>query len=149
MDLKTRIEQGLKEALKGKDTVRVSVSRMLLAAIKNKEIEKLRPLSDDELYSVVRTSIKQHVESIDSFRKGKRQNLVDREEKELVILQELLPSQLSAEEMEGEIGLAIELLEARTQKDTGKIVKFLMEKYPGRIDGRVVSGLVLKRLSNA
>jgi hypothetical protein len=76
MDYKSTIEESLKEALKKRDTVRVSVLRMLLAAVKNKEVEKIRALSDDEFFSIVKTSINQHLDSIESFKKGQRLDLV-------------------------------------------------------------------------
>ncbi len=148
MEYKSRIEESLKEALKQKDTVRLSLFRMLLASIKNKEVEKIRALTEDEFYGIVKTSVKQHLESIESFKKGNRQDLVEKEEKELEILRGFLPASLSGEELLKEIEAAIETLEAKSQKDMGKVIKHLMEKYPGRIDGKVLSGMVLKRLSS-
>jgi len=148
MEYRSRIEEGLKQSLKQKDSIRVSVLRMLLAAIKNKEVEKLRALSEDEFFAIVKTSIKQHNESIESFKKGNRIELAQKEEKELVILKEFLPAPLSEEELIKEIEEAVKTLEAKSRKDMGKVIKFLMEKYPGRTDGKVLSGMVLKRLSS-
>ncbi len=148
MDYKSKIEEGLKGALRQKNAVRVSVLRMLLAAVKNKEVEKIRTLSDEEFYSLVKTSINQHLDSIESFKKGQRFDLVEKEEKELLILEEFLPAQLNEEEMAKEIETAIELCGAKTQKDMGRVIKSLMEKFPGRIDGRVLSKMVLARLSS-
>jgi len=148
MDYKSKIGESLKEALKKRDTVRVSVLRMLLAAVKNKEVEKIRALSDDEFFSIVKTSIKQHLDSIESFKKGQRLDLVEKEEKELVILKEYLPAQLTEEEITREIEEAITTVDAKNQKDMGKVIKFLMEKFPGRVDGKVLSAMVLKRLSS-
>ena len=146
-DFKANLQNGLKEALKQKDTVRLSLYRMLLASIKNKEVEKIRPLTEDEFIAVVKTSVKQHVESIESFKKGNRQDLVEKEEKELVILKEFMPSQLSEEEIAKEIEEAIVSLQVQGQKEMGKVIKFILEKFPGRIDGKLLSGMVLKRLS--
>jgi hypothetical protein len=148
MEYRSRIEEGLKKSLKEKDSLRVSVLRMLLAAIKNKEVEKLRALSEDEFFAIVKTSVKQHIESVESFKKGNRQELAQKEEKELLILKEFLPAPLSEEELVKEIEEAINSLEAKSQKDMGKVIKFLMEKFPGRTDGKVLSGMVLKRLSS-
>ena len=147
MDYKSKIGESLKEALKKRDTVRVSVLRMLLAAIKNKEVEKIRALSDDEFYSLVKTSINQHLDSIESFKKGQRLDLVEKEEKEFLILKEFLPEQLTEEEVTREIEATIQIVEAKSQKDMGKVIKFLMEKFPGRVDGKVLSKMVLTRLS--
>jgi hypothetical protein len=146
-DFKAILQNGLKEALKQKDSVRLSLYRMLLASIKNKEVEKIRPLTEDEFVAVVKTSIKQHVESIESFKKGNRLDLVEKEEKELTILKEFMPSQLSEEEIIREIEEAIVSLQVQSQKEMGKVIKFILEKFPGRIDGKVLSGMVLKRLS--
>jgi uncharacterized protein len=120
---------------------------MLLASIKNKEVEKIRPLTEDEFIAVVKTSVKQHMESIESFKKGNRLDLADKEEKELAILKEFMPSQLSEEEIIQEIEDAIVSLQVQGQKEMGKVIKFILEKFPGRIDGKVLSGMVLKRLS--
>lgn len=148
MDYRSKIEEGLKEALKKRDSIRVSVLRMLLAAIKNKEVEKIRPLTDEEFYSLVKTSIKQHHDSIDSFKKGQRFELAEKEEKELEILKEFQPAQLTEEEILKEIEDAVIAVDAKSQKDMGKVIKSLMEKFPGRIDGKVLSTMVLKRLSS-
>jgi hypothetical protein len=146
-DFKAKLQDGLKEALKQKDTIRLSLYRMLLASIKNKEVEKIRPLTEDEFIAVVKTSVKQHMESIESFKKGNRLDLADKEEKELAILKEFMPSQLSEEEIIQEIEDAIVSLQVQGQKEMGKVIKFILEKFPGRIDGKVLSGMVLKRLS--
>ena len=147
MGFKENIEAGLKKALKEHDSVRVSTLRMLLGAIKYKEVEKIKPLTEEEFYGVVKTAIKQHAESIESFKKGNRQDLVEKEETELLVLQEFVPAQLSAAEMTGEVDEAIRELEAKTPKDMGKVMKFLMEKHASRIDGKVLSEMVRQRLS--
>ncbi len=146
-DFKVKLQDGLKEALKKKDNIRLSLYRMLLASIKNKEVEKIRPLTEDEFIAVVKTSIKQHIESIEGFKKGNRLDLVEKEEKELTILKEFMPSQLSEEEITREIEEAILSLQVQSQKEMGKVIKFVLEKFPGRVDGKVLSGMVLKRLS--
>jgi uncharacterized protein YqeY len=148
MDDKSTIQEGLKEALKKRDATRVSVLRMLLAAIKNKEVEKIRVLTDEEFFSLVKTSINQHLDSIESFKKGQRPELVEKEEAELLILKEFLPVQLTEEEMGREIEETIKAVDAKSQRDMGKVIKSLMEKYPGRVDGKMLSGMVLKRLSS-
>jgi uncharacterized protein len=146
-EYRSRIEEGLKKAIKQREAVRVSVLRMLLASIKNKEVEKIRDLTEDEFFALVKTSIKQHIESIESFKKGNRLELAEKEEKELEILKEFLPAQLSGEELIGEIDAAIQAVDAKSQKEMGKVIKFLMEKFPGRVDGKVLSQMVLQRLS--
>lgn len=147
MGFKENIEAGLKKALKEHDAVRVSTLRMLLGAMKYREVEKVRPLTDEEFYGVVKALIKQHSESIESFKKGNRQDLVDKEEKELLVLQEFVPAQMTAAELSGEVDEAIRQLEAKTPKDMGKVMKFLMEKHSSRIDGKVLSEMVRQRLA--
>jgi len=148
MDYRSTIENGLKEALKKRDTIRVSVFRMLLAAIKNKEVEKIRPLTDEEFFALVKTSIKQHNDSIESFKKGQRLELAEKEEKELEILKEFQPPQLTEDEITREIEEAVAAVGAKDRKEMGKVIKFLMDKFPGRVDGKLLSAMVLKRLSS-
>ena len=148
MEYKTVIEEGLKKAMKERDSVRLSVHRMLLTAIKNKEVEKIGAITEDEFFALIKTSVKQHVESIESFKKGQRQELVEKEEKELEILKEFLPSQLTEEDIVKEIESAIEVCEAKNQKDMGKVIKSIMWKFPVRVDGKLLSEMVLKRLSS-
>jgi hypothetical protein len=145
---KEKIEAGLKKALKEHDNTRVSTLRMLLGALKYKEVEKVRPLTEDEFHGVVRTMVKQRLESIEGFKKGNRQDLVEKEEKELVILKEFVPAQLSPDELAGEIEAAVVQLEAKSPKDMGKVMKFLVEKLGSRVDGKVLSELVRQRLSS-
>ena len=148
MDYRSTIENGLKESLKKRDAIRVSVLRMLLAAIKNKEVEKIRPLTDEEFYGLIKTSIKQHNDSIESFKKGQRLELAEKEEKELEILKEFQPSQLTGDEIAQEVEDAVASIGAKDRKDMGKVIKFLMDKFPGRIEGKLLSTMVLKRLSS-
>ena len=148
MAYKDEIEQGLKKALKDKDALRVSVLRMLLSSLSYKEIEKRSPLTEDEFHGVVKTLIKQHVESIESFKKGQRTDLAEKEEKELRILKEFVPAQLSGEEIAREIEEAVAALGAKDQRDMGKVMKALMTKLSSRVDGKVLSEMVKNRLSS-
>ncbi|MCX7856414.1 MAG: GatB/YqeY domain-containing protein [Deltaproteobacteria bacterium] len=147
MNLRAEIEEKLKEAIKNKEKEKISVYRLLITNIKNKEVEKKRLLTEEEFYSVVRTLIRQHHESIESFKKGGRTDLVEAEEKELKILEDLLPRPLSEEEIENAVLEGIKEVGAKDRKEAGKVIKFIMEKYPGRIDGKKLSEMVLKRLS--
>jgi len=148
MEYKGDIEKDLKTALKEKDALRVSVLRMLLTSLNYKEIERKRPLTEEEFYAVVRSMIKQHTESIESFEKGRRDDLADKEKKELEILKGFVPAQVSGEELVLEVDEAIRSLEAKDLKDMGKVMKFLMEKLASRVDGKVLSEMVRKRLSS-
>jgi len=148
MAYKDEINESLKRALKGKDALRVSVLRMLLSSLGYKEIEKRKPLTQEEFYGVVKTMLKQHAESIESFKKGQRQDLVEKEENELQILKEFEPAQMSEEEVAQEVDNAIETLGAVDRKDMGKVMKVLMEKLASRVDGKVLSEMVRTRLSS-
>ena len=148
MAYKEEIEQGLKKALKEKDALRVSVLRMLLTSLSYKEVEKRKPLAEEEFFAVVKTMIKQHGESIESFTKGGRPELAEKENKELEILKEFVPSQIGGEELSLEVEAAVTGLGAKDQKDMGKVMKFLMEKLASRVDGKVLSEMVRKRLSS-
>jgi hypothetical protein len=148
MAYKDEVNESLKKALKGRDSLRVSVLRMLLSALGYKEVEKRKPLTEEEFYGVVKSMIKQHVESIESFKKGQRQDLVEKEENELRILKEFEPAQMSEEEVAQEVDKAIETLEAHDQRDMGRVMKVLMEKIASRVDGKVLSQMVRNRLSS-
>ncbi len=148
MAYKDDINESLKKALKEKDSLRVSVLRMLLSALGYKEIEKRKPLTQEEFYGVVKTMMKQHAESIESFEKGQRQDLVEKEEKELLILKEFAPAQMSEEEVSQAVDDAIETLGAKDQKDMGRVMKVLTEKLASRVDGKVLSQMVRTRLSS-
>ena len=147
MAYKDEIENRLKQALKEKDALRVSVLRMLLSSLSYKEIEKKQPLTEDEFYAVVRTMIKQHVESIESFEKGSRADLADKERNELEILKGFAPEQISGDELSVLVDEAVTSLGAKDQKDMGKVMKFLVQKLASRVDGKVLSEMVRKRLS--
>ncbi len=148
MEFKKLVEDSLKESLKKRDAVRASVMRMLLAAIKNKEVEKRGLLTEEEFFLLVKKSVSQHDESIESFQKGNRMDLVERETEEREILKSFLPAQLSDEELTEEIESAILEVKAVGKKDMGKVIKLLMEKFPGRVDGKTLSGKVVARLSS-
>ena len=146
MSLLQRLDDELKAALKGADKVRLSVIRMLKAAIKNQQIEKGRELTDDEILAVVSTLAKQRRESIDQFSKGGREDLVQQERNELAILQSYLPEQLSPEELDRIILDAINESSAKDEKEIGKIMRVLMPRVKGVADGKVVNARVKELL---
>jgi uncharacterized protein len=148
MNYREQIDQALKTALRSKDSLSVSVLRMLISSINYKEIEKKQPLSVDEFHAVVKSMMKQRSESIESFRKGNRFDLADKEEKELAILKSYVPEQLSNEELVSELEQAILSCDAKDQKDMGKVMKYLLQKLSSRVDGKVLSEMVKNRLSS-
>ena len=146
-----RLEQfdaDLKEALKSRDHLRVSVIRMIKASLKNKEIEKRASLSDEEIVSVLTSLAKQRRESIEQFLAAGRADLADKETKELEIVRTYLPAQIPPEELDGLIREALQESGASTINDIGKVMKVLMPKIRGKADGQVVNQRVRELLSS-
>ncbi len=146
MGLRENIESDTKAALKSGAKEKVSTLRMLNAALKNKQIDKRRPLTEEEVIETVRSLIKQRKDSIEQFAKGGRQDLVDKETAEVAVLEAYLPQQLSPEELEAMVRSAIAQTGAQSGKDMGKVMKVLIPMVGGRADGRLVSELVKNAL---
>lgn len=145
--LTNSIDNDLKTSLKEGDAIKVSTLRMLKAAIKNVAIEKhVQTLDDNDIIQIIAKQIKQHNESIDGFKKGNRSDLVDKETKELQILQSYMPKQLSEEEVINIIQLIVKEGGASGKKDLGMVMKAAMDKVRGRFDGKLLNQLVLKEL---
>jgi uncharacterized protein YqeY len=144
MALQQRLVDEMKEAMRTGDTDRVSVIRLLRSAIKNKDIDKGKgqQLTDDEILQVISSAVKQRKESIDQFEKGGRQDLVDKEKKELAILQSFLPQQISDEELRIKIKEAIAQSGATDVKDMGKVMKIVVPQLVGRAEGSKISQMV-------
>ncbi|MBI3358556.1 MAG: GatB/YqeY domain-containing protein [Nitrospirae bacterium] len=156
MEMQTRLLTEMKEAMKSGDGDRVSVIRLLRSAIKNKEIEK-RPgivkgqeqsLTEAEVLQVIASAVKQRKESIEMFLKENRNDLVDKEKKELAILESYLPKALSEEELNQIIKDAILKSGATTMKQMGDVMKLLMPKIMGKADGKQVSEMVRASLAH-
>ncbi|MBN2225504.1 MAG: GatB/YqeY domain-containing protein [Deltaproteobacteria bacterium] len=146
--LKDRLDTDLKEAQKARDTIRVSVIRMLKTAIKNREVEKIGELTEQELLQAVNSQIKARLEAVEGFRKGGREEAAKKEEAEMVILKAYLPEQLTKEEIESLIDKAIAETGAAGPRDMGKVMKALMSDVTGKADGKLVSELVKEKLSS-
>jgi len=142
-----QIQEDLKRSMKARDGNRVSVLRLLLSSIRNREIEKKDTLSEEEVLAEINSSAKRRRESIDAFQKGDRMDLVEKEESELVILQEYLPEQLSPEEIKGVVVDVVKAVGATSIADLGKVMKELMPKLQGKADGKLVSKIVQEVLS--
>ena len=146
MKLKDRIVGELTRAMKAKDAPTTSCLRLILAAIKNREIEKRGELDDAECIKVLSSLVKQHNESIEMYRKGGRQDLAEKETAELALIRSFLPKPLSEEELSRLVDEAIAETEASGMKDMGKVMKVLTPKVSGRADGKKVSELVRSKL---
>lgn len=149
MSLKEELVKQMNEAAKAaKDEIgkaRLGTLRNVLAQVKNKEIALIKRsegLSDEEVLSVMRAMIKQSLESIDQFKKGRRQDLVDKEEAELKILQSFLPPQLSKDEIKAIVNEVVKNLNASGAKDMGRVMKEVMPKVQGKADGKMVNEVV-------
>ncbi|MEK6726108.1 MAG: GatB/YqeY domain-containing protein [Deltaproteobacteria bacterium] len=147
MSLKDKLAEEMKGAMKSQDKVRLSTIRMLISAVKYKEIDLGKALTDEEVIETVTSSVKQRRDSIEQFKSAGRNDLVEKEEAELKILQGFLPKQLSIEEVEAEIDRTVTEAGASGMKDLGKVMKLLMPKVAGRADGKMVSDKVRERLS--
>jgi len=146
MGLRERIDADVKDALKSGAKDKVSTLRMLNAALKNKQIDKRRSLTEEEIIESIRSLIKQRKDSIEQFAKGGRQDLVDKETAEVVVLEAYLPQSLSHEELESMVRQAIAQTGAQGAKDMGKVMKALLPIVGGRADGKLVSELVKNSL---
>jgi uncharacterized protein YqeY len=142
MELRERIDTDIKQALKSGAKDKLSALRMLSAALKNKQIDKRRPLTEEEVVETVRTLIKQRKDSIEQFAKGGRQDLVDKETAEVAVLEVYLPKQLSREELEAMVRDVVGRTGAKGAKDMGKVMKELVPLVGGRADGKQLSELV-------
>lgn len=148
MSLQDQLLAEMNKAAKARDRIKLSTIRLIRSAIKNKEIEKRKPLEDEEILKVISSMIRQRGESIQQFRKGGREDLVKKEEAELMILQSFLPEQLSEEQIKKLIDEVLKETEATTFKDMGKVMRTLMPKIAGRADGAKVNQMVREKLSN-
>ena len=140
--LLTQLQRDLFTSIKKKDSLRVSILRFLLSALNYKKIEVQRDLTDEDIYGVIRKLVKQHEESISMFKKGNRQDLVEKEEKELGILVSYLPKEMSDKEIEKvvkEIMVGI-----KGPPNFGKVMGIVMGKLKGKADGKRVAEIVKK-----
>jgi uncharacterized protein YqeY len=147
MSLKARITEDMKAALKAKDARRLGAVRLALAAVKQREIDDRKELSDAEVVGVVEKMIKQRRDSIAQYTAGGRQDLADQEQFEIDVLAAYLPQQASAAEVEAVIAEAIASTGAKGAADMGKVMGQVKAKLAGRADMGQVSGRVKAKLS--
>ena len=148
MSLKTKINEDLNNALKSKDTVRIDTLRSVRAEILKMDKSGMnREMNDDEEIQLLTKQAKMRKESIDLFSQAGRQDLVDREQAQLIIINEYLPKQMTPEEAESVVSGIINSAGEITQKDFGKIMGEVMKQLKGKIDGKVIQEIVKKKLS--
>jgi len=144
--IKNRLSEDIKSAMKAGQKDKLSALRLLHAAVRKKEIDDRVDLDDAGVIKVISSLIKQRQDSIEQFKAGGRQDLVDKETAELNLLQGYLPAQISREELIKIIEEVIQTAGAKTQKDMGTVMKSLLPKVSGRADGKLVNQLVRERL---
>lgn len=148
MGLVEQIQADLTQAMKSKDELRLSALRMVKSALKLKEVEKIRPLEEAEVLQILQTLIKQRRESIEMFTRGGRQELADKEQKEILVIESYLPSAPSEAEMNQAIERAVAETGANSPKQMGAAVKAAKALLQGKtVDGKALSDRIRERLS--
>jgi uncharacterized protein YqeY len=145
-NLKLKLNDNLKQAMKAGDTVKRSVLRFLMSSIHNAEIAKQSDLDNSDILGIISKEVKQRQESIEAFKQGNRADLVEKEEKELAIVQEYLPEQMSREEIVDAAQQIISKVGAQGPADKGKVMKELMPAMKGKADGKVINEVVTELL---
>src|SRR6202043_2757693 len=150
MSLIEQIQKDITAAMKAREEQRLSTLRMVKAALKNREIEKMAPLDDKESQAVLTTLIKQRKESVEQFTKGGRQEMADKEAAEIVLIESYLPKAAGETEVVAGVKAAIAEMGAPTMKEMGGVMKQVMARFSAagmRVDGKVVSEVVKKELA--
>ena len=145
--LAEKIDSDLKTAMKEKNALKLGTLRMLKAAAENKAIEKkVETLGDDDFLDAIQKQVKQRKDSISEFEKAGRKDLVEKETKEMKILEEYLPKQMSSEELKTIVKGVISSMGVTSKQDMGRVMKEVMPKVKGRADGKQVNQAVLDLL---
>jgi uncharacterized protein len=147
MSLKDRLQEDMNAALKSGDKARLSVLRMALAGVKQREVDTRRPLDDAGVQTVIERMIKQGRDSVSQYRDGGRQDLVDKEEAEILVLQTYLPKPLDENELDALIAEAIDAAKATSAKDMGKVMAVIKTRAAGRVDMGAISSRVRSMLT--
>ena len=147
-ELKQKLTDDLKQAMRSGDKARRSVIRLVMAAIKNAEIARQAVLDDSGILGIIAKDARQHKESIEAFKQGNRNDLVAKEEAELAILNEYLPQQMTRDEILIEARRVIEEVEAQGLSDKGKVMPKLIAQLKGRADGREINAVVTELLTS-
>jgi hypothetical protein len=146
MTLKERIQEDMKAAMRARDQARLSAVRLLLAAMKQKEVDERIELADADVLGIIEKMVKQRRESIAQYEKASRQDLADQEKFEIGVLQAYLPQQMGEAEIAQAIAAAVAESGASGVKDMGKVMGLLKPRLAGRADMGKVSGLVKAKL---
>ena len=142
MSLKEQLTADMKDAMKNKEKDRLAVIRMVRGAIRQQEIDGQKELGDEDVIAVISKEVKMRRDSIEEFKKGAREDLVEKTQAEIDVLLPYLPAQLSEDEVRELVKAAVEQTGASTPKDMGKVMGVLMPKVKGRADGKMVNTIV-------
>ncbi len=149
---RTELGDALKDAMRAKQACAVSTLRLILAALKDRDIAargkgNSEGISDEEILDLLQKMVRQRRDSIELFEKGDRQDLADKEAEEILVIQRFLPKQLDPDQVRGAVQEVIEELGAATIKDMGRVMAALKERYAGRMEFGKASALVKERLA--
>ena len=147
MSLKATVTEDMKTAMRAKDAPRLSTIRLLLAAIKQREVDERKDLSDADIVSVIEKMIKQRRDSVEQYTKGNRPDLAGVEQAEIVVLQGYMPRAMSDAEVDAAIAAALAASGARGMADMGKLMAVLKPQLAGKADMGKVSALVKAKLT--
>jgi uncharacterized protein YqeY len=147
MEIKNRISSDMKDAMRGREQLKIDTLRMALSAIKNKEIEKKSDLDDADIMTIISTLVKQRKDAVEMYRNGGRDDLADKEETEIGMLKNYLPEQMSEEEVLKVVNDVITDTGAASMADMGKVMQGVMARVAGKTEGKIVNELVKRQLS--
>jgi len=147
MSLKAAVTEDMKTAMRAKDAPRLSTIRLLLAAIKQREVDERKDLTDADIVAVIEKMLKQRRDSVEQYTKGNRKDLADVEEAEIVVLQGYMPKAMSDAEVDAAIVAALAASGAKGMADMGKLMAVLKPQLAGKADMGKVSALVKAKLS--
>lgn len=145
--VKAKLQEDLKVAMKEKDQFKRDTIRFLMSAIKQVEVDERKTLSDDDIYKIIQKSVKQREEAVKQYREAGRDDLADKEEKEALLLKSYLPEQLDEEALRKIVAETIAESGATSMKEMGSVIKSVMAKVGSRTDGKSVSAIVKELLS--
>ena len=149
MALKEKITVDMQDAMRSKDSEKLNAIRLLQSSIKQKEVDDRVEIDDTMIFNIIEKMLKQRRDSIEAFKKANRNDLVEKEEFEVKILQNYMPEPLSSEDVEKEINDAINALDAKSMKDMGSVMNAVKLKVSGRANMAEVSQKIKEKLTNA
>jgi uncharacterized protein YqeY len=141
-----KLQEQLKESMKSKDEIRTSVLRMLISDFKYAQIEKRAELDEAESTQVIKRAIKKRKEAIEMYEKGGRPDLASKETAELKVLQEFVPAEMDEATIRQKVDEVISELNAKDKKDMGRVIKEVLARYKGQIDGKLAQKIVSEKL---